>query len=72
MLAQVGCLGLYQGMAARAEPGSPLRKLLDGALDICQVKIDIIRRFGRFPGRNVALGRQSTQEESELLRENGA
>jgi uncharacterized protein (DUF924 family) len=28
----------------------------------------MIRRFGRFPGRNEALGRQSTKEEIEFLR----
>jgi uncharacterized protein (DUF924 family) len=28
---------------------------------------DIIRRFGRFPHRNVLLGRQTTPEESEFL-----
>ncbi|KAI1812481.1 DUF924-domain-containing protein [Poronia punctata] len=71
ILAQVGCLGLYQGMAARAEPGTPMRELLDGALGICQVHIDIIRRFGRFPGRNAALGRQSTEEELAFLAETG-
>ena len=29
---------------------------------------ETIRRFGRFPGRNEALGRQSTKEESEFLK----
>ncbi|KAI1397793.1 DUF924-domain-containing protein [Hypoxylon fuscum] len=71
MLAQVGCLGLYQGMAARAEPGSAMRELLDGALGMAQVHVDIVRRFGRFPGRNAALGRESTDEEMEFLREKG-
>jgi uncharacterized protein (DUF924 family) len=31
---------------------------------------DVIAKFGRFPGRNVALGRQSTPEELEFLRSN--
>ncbi|MGA7870532.1 MAG: DUF924 family protein [Candidatus Binatus sp.] len=30
--------------------------------------LDTIRRFGRFPGRNQALGRQSTKEEIEFLK----
>ena len=30
--------------------------------------LETIRRFGRFPGRNRALGRQSTQEEIEFLK----
>jgi uncharacterized protein (DUF924 family) len=32
----------------------------------------IIRRFGRFPHRNAALGRASTQEEIDFLREPGS
>jgi uncharacterized protein (DUF924 family) len=33
---------------------------------------DIIRRFGRFPHRNAALGRASTREEVEFLKEPGS
>jgi uncharacterized protein (DUF924 family) len=33
---------------------------------------DIIRRFGRFPHRNAALGRPSTREEIEFLRQPGS
>lgn len=33
---------------------------------------DIIRRFGRFPHRNAALGRSSTPEEIEFLRQPGS
>lgn len=33
---------------------------------------DIIRRFGRFPHRNAALGRASTAEEAEYLNSKGA
>ena len=32
---------------------------------------DVLHRFGRFPGRNAALGRQSSAEEQEWLQENG-
>ncbi len=32
---------------------------------------DIIRRFGRFPGRNAALGRHTTPEEAAFLAEGG-
>jgi uncharacterized protein (DUF924 family) len=31
--------------------------------------LELIRRFGRFPGRNTALGRQPTQEEVNFLKE---
>jgi uncharacterized protein (DUF924 family) len=33
---------------------------------------DIVRRFGRFPHRNAALGRPSTQEELDFLKEPGS
>jgi uncharacterized protein (DUF924 family) len=33
---------------------------------------DIVRRFGRFPHRNAALGRTSTPEEVEFLKEPGS
>ncbi|KAI1476339.1 DUF924-domain-containing protein [Daldinia eschscholtzii] len=71
LLAQVGCLGLYQGMLARAEAGTDLHELLEGALGIAQLHVDVIRKFGRFPGRNVALGRASTTEETEYLKDKG-
>ena len=31
--------------------------------------LETIRRFGRFPGRNDALGRQSTQDELDFLKD---
>ncbi|KAH7394650.1 hypothetical protein BKA66DRAFT_546827 [Pyrenochaeta sp. MPI-SDFR-AT-0127] len=36
---------------------------------ICESKKDILRRFGRFPQRNDALGRPSTAEELQFLNE---
>jgi uncharacterized protein (DUF924 family) len=33
---------------------------------------DIIRRFGRFPHRNAALGRPSTEQEVEFLKKPGS
>ena len=38
-------------------------------LDQADQHLEVIRRFGRFPGRNQALGRQSTQEEIDFLRD---
>jgi uncharacterized protein (DUF924 family) len=32
---------------------------------------DIIRRFGRFPHRNMALGRETTEDEAEFMRSGG-
>ncbi|MEY2655091.1 MAG: hypothetical protein RLZZ524_2119, partial [Pseudomonadota bacterium] len=33
---------------------------------------DIVARFGRFPHRNAVLGRQSTAEEIEFLKQPGS
>lgn len=40
---------------------------LNSFLDYARGHRDIIRRFGRFPHRNQALGRENTDEESEYL-----
>lgn len=37
-----------------------------------QAHLDIIRRFGRFPHRNAALGRESTAAETEFLKDPGS
>jgi len=38
-------------------------------LEQAQQHLEVIQRFGRFPGRNDALGRQSTQEELNFLKD---
>lgn len=45
---------------------------LDFALPYAERHRDIIARFGRFPHRNAVLGRQSTKEEIEFLKEPGS
>ncbi|KAI0190867.1 DUF924-domain-containing protein [Astrocystis sublimbata] len=67
LMAQVCCVGLYQCMVSRAEPGSDLHSLLEGALVNVREHLDIIVRFGRFPKRNEALRRVGTAEEIEYL-----
>lgn len=41
---------------------------LQNMLDYAQRHHDVVQRFGRFPHRNVILGRQSTAEEIEFLK----
>ncbi|KAF1720556.1 DUF924 family protein [Pseudoxanthomonas wuyuanensis] len=43
----------------------------DNYLKYAQLHYDIIERFGRFPHRNRALGRESTQEEVDYLANGG-
>jgi uncharacterized protein (DUF924 family) len=41
-------------------------------LDFAVRHKDVIDRFGRFPHRNAVLGRQSTEEEQEFLKQPGS
>ncbi len=45
---------------------------LAGLLEWAQKHHDIVARFGRFPHRNAALGRSSTAEEVEFLKQPGS
>ena len=44
----------------------------EGGADFAAKHAATIRRFGRYPARNAALGRTTTEEEAALLRENPA
>jgi uncharacterized protein (DUF924 family) len=44
----------------------------DSALDYAEKHRVIIARFGRFPHRNAILGRESSAEESEFLKQPGS
>mgnify|MGYP001173726566 CR=1 FL=1 len=57
---QERCVALFTALAAEA-PG------FDSALDYAGRHRDVIRRFGRFPHRNAALGRESTADELAYL-----
>ena len=45
---------------------------LAGLLEWAQKHLDIVARFGRFPHRNAILGRPSTPEEAEFLKQPGS
>ncbi|MHB8492984.1 MAG: DUF924 family protein [Casimicrobiaceae bacterium] len=45
---------------------------VDGLLPWAERHRDIVQRFGRFPHRNEILGRESTPEEIEFLKEQGS
>ena len=49
------------------EAPAALKKPLQGNLDFAKQHHDIIKRFGRFPHRNAAMGRTSTAEEETFL-----
>jgi uncharacterized protein (DUF924 family) len=64
------CVALYQALAADVAP--ELRSTFTGYVDFAERHRAIIRRFGRFPHRNAALGRVSTAEEIEFLKQPGS
>jgi uncharacterized protein (DUF924 family) len=47
------------------------RPLLERYLDFAVKHLEIIERFGRFPHRNLVLGRAGTQAEIEYLTSEG-
>ncbi|GAA95448.1 hypothetical protein E5Q_02102 [Mixia osmundae IAM 14324] len=48
-------------------PASEVQTTLEQAAHYAKLHRDVIRRFGRYPGRNEALGRTSTEEELHAL-----
>lgn len=64
--AQDESLSAYRRLLAEAT-GKALRPLFAGALDSAELHHSLVSRFGRFPHRNLALGRASTPEEEAYL-----
>jgi uncharacterized protein (DUF924 family) len=62
---------LFRALADEASTDG-LAATLAGALDYALRHRDVIARFGRFPHRNRVLGRASTPDELEYLRQPGA
>ena len=61
---------LYEKLAHEAAAAE--RGLFDGFLDYARKHRDVVARFGRFPHRNELLGRTSTPEEIEFLKQPGS
>ena len=64
------CLQYFQALVERAEPDQ--KGLFRNYLDYAQKHLEIIERFGRFPHRNAIVGRDSTREEQDFLRQPGS
>jgi len=52
--------------------GTPIEELATKALDYAERHAKIIERFGRYPHRNDLLGRSSTEEELDFLKQPGS
>ena len=67
--AQDACVAAFERLVAEAP--EELRGLAAATLKYARGHRDIIAKFGRFPHRNVALGRESTPAELEWLASGG-
>lgn len=63
--AQQRCVALAEQLAASCQPG--LRPIMEEEVRYARMHRDTIARFGRFPHRNAALGRDTTPEEDRYL-----
>jgi len=64
------CVASFERLRDEAPP--ELRKFVENGVDYARRHADIIERFGRFPHRNTILGRTSTHEEIEFLKQPGS
>jgi uncharacterized protein (DUF924 family) len=67
LLEQERSVALYAALRREAQGGA-----FDNAYDYAVKHRDIVARFGRFPHRNTILGRESTAEEIEFLKQPGS
>jgi uncharacterized protein (DUF924 family) len=67
---QERAIALYERLANEAPADE--HTLFDDFLDYAQRHRDVIARFGRFPHRNAILGRASTPDEIEFLKQPGS
>lgn len=67
---QARSVSLYEQLAHEAAADE--RALFDGFLDYARRHYDVVARFGRFPHRNEILGRASTADELEFLKQPGS
>jgi uncharacterized protein (DUF924 family) len=70
VVSQVAGISLLEGAVQRVNDSeSAEAKCLSMGLDSAKKHAVPISKFGRFPGRNVALGRDTTEEEAAFLKE---
>lgn len=67
---QQRCVALFEALASQAPEGA--REALERNVVFAQKHLDIVERWGRFPHRNVRLGRPSTEAELAFLEQPGS
>ena len=71
---EIQCLSIekYSALENEYAPHPEIRETLACSTDFAGRHFDIIKRFGRYPHRNTALGRETTPEETKFLKEPGS
>jgi uncharacterized protein (DUF924 family) len=69
LISQIATVALFESMLLRCQANSEDTKFAEASLGAGKSHLEVIRRFGRFPGRNAVLDRESTPEELEFLKE---
>ncbi|HBH45565.1 MAG TPA: DUF924 domain-containing protein, partial [Hyphomonas atlantica] len=62
-------VAVFKKLAEDARPD--YRSFAENTYDYAIQHLKVIEKFGRFPHRNAALGRETTPEEAEWLAEGG-
>ena len=69
LLAQVAVVAMYENLHNRCPEDSEEKEFLSRSAAFAKNHLSVILQFGRFPSRNKILGRESTKEEEEFLKE---
>lgn len=72
VVSQIACIALSEALITRCELANDefARAFVTRSIEHAKAHRDTVRKFGRFPKRNAALGRESTAEEVRFLEEN--
>lgn len=69
LLAQVAGVALYEATVHSCEEGSAEKKQFADGISFARKHLDCVAQLGRFPKRNEAIGRPSTEEEIQFLKD---
>ena len=69
LLGQIAGIAMFESLLARCNPDSEMAKRANRNVHFAKSHLHCILHFGRFPSRNEILGRESTPEEIEYLKD---
>lgn len=69
LIGQIAGIGMFESLLARCQNDPEIAEKAKRSVNFAERHKNCILRFGRFPSRNEILGRASTPEEIEYLKE---